>query len=191
VRIPDNGSRLSELERVVDNGHVERGRALREIRDDGLYPKTFATFEKYCKERFLMTPRHAQRLMAFADTVDNLRPTGRKLCTSESVLRPLCGLPPDEQVAVWTEATSAGRTPTAQIVSELVKELRGEPVVEPAAQPGPDRVIALVLDDMERAVQGMNSCMSLAEMERFAELLASRIEWRRRMDARRTAKGTQ
>lgn len=52
-----------------------------------------------------------------------------------------------------------------------------------------ERFVALALHDRdawEHTIRMMNQCMSLAEMERFLELFTARIEWRRKMDAKRT-----
>jgi transposase-like protein len=48
------------------------------------------------------------------------------------------------------------------------------------------RIFTVALDDLELAVQMMNSLMSLEEMQRLAELLARKIEWRHEMDKRRS-----
>ncbi len=99
--------RLAELEQVVETGltvFVSVGNALLEIRDSRLYRQQFPTFEAYCRERWGMVQRHANRLIQAAEVVENLQtgPIGPTPQT-ESQARPLTRLEPEVQREVWRE----------------------------------------------------------------------------------------
>ncbi len=61
------------------------------IRDSRLYRETHDTFEDYCRDRWEMSMRHAERLMLSAGTVETLRPMGR-VPVNERQARPLTKL---------------------------------------------------------------------------------------------------
>jgi hypothetical protein len=82
---------------------VEVGNALLRIRDERLYRASHKTFELYCRERWGMSKRHANRLVASTEVVSNLGPIG-PTPTSESEARPLAKLPAVQQAAAWQEA---------------------------------------------------------------------------------------
>jgi hypothetical protein len=68
--------RLAELEGVVFanfRAAYDFWAALREIRDTKLYRETAPTFDKYVKQVFGVTKTHANRYIAAADVVDNLK----------------------------------------------------------------------------------------------------------------------
>jgi hypothetical protein len=72
-------SRLAELEAVIEKGlpmFVEVGKALAEIRDDGLYKPPYDTFEDYCHERWGLSRGHAYRQMEAAEVAAVLSPIG-------------------------------------------------------------------------------------------------------------------
>jgi hypothetical protein len=106
------------------------GQSLKSIRDENLYRK-YPTFDAYCKVRWEMTPRHAQRLMIASDVCAVVRPIGRTLPATESQARELSKLRnPDgsldtELIAdVWvTVASAAGEEKiTAKLIREHVVE---------------------------------------------------------------------
>lgn len=71
---------LTELEEVVERGrraYIEMGSALREIRDGRRYVEAgFGDFDRYCRERWNMTRRHADRIIRAAKVGLMLRPFG-------------------------------------------------------------------------------------------------------------------
>lgn len=84
------------------------GTALLEIRDSRLYRETHSTFENYCRDRWGMNRRYANRIIEAAVVVENLGPIGPKLPstgtdqlvslpTHESQARPLAKLEPEQQ----------------------------------------------------------------------------------------------
>jgi hypothetical protein len=125
----DEVERREELEATIAKhitGFVDAGEALAEIREERLYRNTHKTFEDYCTAKWGMTRQHANRLVRSAEVIGNLEPIGSKP-ESESHVRPLVGLSPDQQKEVWTEAvkTAPGGKVTAKHVEEA-KERRAE-----------------------------------------------------------------
>jgi len=97
---------LCQHEAVIEQGlktFVDVGNALLAIRDKRLYRQDFGTFEDYCQDRWGMVRRQADRLIAAAETAENLRPIGL-IPQSESVIRPLTRLDPDQQRQVYQRA---------------------------------------------------------------------------------------
>ena len=126
--------RLHRLEEVIETGlrtFVEVGNALLEIRDSRLYRRDFSTFEDYCRDRWGMVRRHANRLIAAAEVVENLGPIWSQI--SESQARTLTRLEPETQRTVWAEAVASapnGKV-TAAHVSATVERM-----TQPAHDPG-------------------------------------------------------
>jgi hypothetical protein len=175
-------SRLADLEHVVEHGQrsfVEVAKALREIRDERLYGAEFGTFDAYCRSRFGMTRRALDYTLAAAAVVDNVRTIVLTVPSSESVVRPLAKLEPDEQRKVWSEATDRWRKPTAAQVTSVVRELFHKPTAPAAQAPepsGPTTRLVLVLDDLEEAAKILSNSMELAKVERLHALLGFRIQ---------------
>jgi len=114
--------RLDELEQVVETGltvFVQVGNALLEIRDSRLYRQQFPTFEAYCRERWGMNRRYANRLIEAAGVVETLGPIG-PIPQTESQARPLTRLEPEVQREVWQAVTDT--TPADQMTAKIVEE---------------------------------------------------------------------
>lgn len=109
------GRRLTDAEAVIERGlatFVEVGAALMSIRDDRLYRVEYGTFEDYCRERWGMSNRHANRLVEAAEITLTLGPIGP---TSESQARELSGLAPDVAAEVMQAAAESGKVTAASI----------------------------------------------------------------------------
>ena len=104
---------------------VAVGQALLTIRDQRLYRQDYATFEDYCRERWGLTHRHANRLIQAAEVVENVGPIG-PIPLTESQARPLTRLAPSEQRAAWREAvtTAPPGKLTAAHVQAVVRQHR-------------------------------------------------------------------
>lgn len=134
---------LEQLEVTISNGlqtFVEVGGALMRIRDERLYRLSHATFEDYCQQRWGMNRGHANRLIAAASVVGSLDPIGSisSMPTSESQVRPLTVLQPDQRREAWQQAvdTAPNGKVTAAHVEAVVQQYRptvqaNEPVVIP------------------------------------------------------------
>jgi hypothetical protein len=131
---------LTRLEEIIAQGilcFVEVGRALMTIRDKRLYRQTHRTFQSYCLEKWEFGRSYAYRLIASAEVADNLSPIAPnssdspilspncQQITSESQLRPLTKLEPEQQREAWQKAVEtapAGKV-TARHLSSVVDEL--------------------------------------------------------------------
>jgi phage N-6-adenine-methyltransferase len=117
--------RLLECERVIERGlntFVEVGAALLEIRDNRLYRgREYDTFEDYCRGQWKWTRQHANRLIASTEVMRNLEPQGSILPTSEKHVRPLVGLPPEQQFQVWQQVVETA--PEGKITGAFVQEV--------------------------------------------------------------------
>lgn len=125
-----NINRLKELETVISSGmrtFVEVGKALQEIRDSRLYLNSHETFEGYCRDRWDMSRRHANRLIESTEVVNNLGPIGPISLCAESQARPLARLSPDQQREAWQRAveTAPDGKITASYVNKMVREIEG------------------------------------------------------------------
>lgn len=114
---------LTLLESVIEiglNAFHRAGNALVDIRDRRLYRQHYTTFEEYCRERWGFSKTHANRLIGASSVAENLTPLGVKP-ESESHLRPLTGLEPEQQREVWQEA--AVTAPAGKITAAHVKRI--------------------------------------------------------------------
>lgn len=100
--------KLAHHEAIIERGlrtFTEVGNALLAIRDGRLYRKDYSTFEEYCRRKWDMSQRHANRLVASVEVVQNLGPMGPiPPPASERQARPLTGLEPEQQREVWARA---------------------------------------------------------------------------------------
>jgi hypothetical protein len=122
---------LDDCEQRIERGlktFFEVGAALIAIRDNRLYRASHGTFELYCRERWNMTPQHANRLALAAGVVASMEPIGSiPQPSTESQARELAKVPEADRTDVWAEAVErTGGKPTAKAVSDVVKERSGE-----------------------------------------------------------------
>lgn len=145
-------SRLIALERTIQKGvatFIDVGEALMEIRDSRLYRIEYATFEDYCKSKWDISTRQANRLIGASETVAVLGPIG-PMPKTESQARPLTKLSePEQRREAWQKAVDASPTgqPTAREVEAAVDSVMQpepecpthdeQPEPEPAPTPRP------------------------------------------------------
>lgn len=132
---------LGRLERTVEAGvqatlaMIDAGKALAEIRDRQLFRDTSKTWENYVHDRFRMTKRRADQVIAFAGIDTVLREMGTAVPEiSERAARPLVGLSPETIREVVTEAaaTPAGVTPaTLKAAASKRKKTKTPKVAKP------------------------------------------------------------
>lgn len=113
---------LARLERQVEAGisyvkaMIDAGKALAMIRDRQLFRETADSWERYVEDRFRMTKRRADQMIAFAGVSETLSELGTAVPTlSERAVRPLVGLDQDELKAVVAEASEDGEITPASI----------------------------------------------------------------------------
>lgn len=154
--LPDEDGELQRLEAVIERGletFVEVGTALVAIRHDKLYRKTYGTFEDYCRERWGMTDRRARQLMSAATAVSSLG-SGTIVPITESQVRPLSGLKPEQQQLAWSKAVETA--PNGRVTAEHVRSVVDQefPKAQPNRQPLIDQPGLWPDDDDEREETG-------------------------------------
>lgn len=120
---------LGRHEAVIKRGlatFVEVANALVAIRDAKLYRGEFATFADYCRDRWDFGKSQVYRLISAAEVAGNLADLSPIGDISESVLRPLAKLAPDQQRVAYTTAIddAGGKQPTAKQVEKAVERIR-------------------------------------------------------------------
>lgn len=128
----DRRQRLKELETVIASGFdgvAELGRALREIRDDGLYLEVGAgTFEQYAKSRWSIAIRTAYQQIDAADIQDACAQLRTPVpIANEAVGRELAPIlhqqGPAKVAEAWSKVSAAyegKRAPTAVEVHRIL-----------------------------------------------------------------------
>jgi len=133
IELLKDQQKLEQLETIIERGmgtFVEVGFALMEIRETKLYKASgYTRFNDYTRERWGFTQRHATRLIRGAQSQrlleDKSGPIGLHLPITETQVRPLTALEPEEQVKVWERAVenAGGRIPTEKEVRAAIIEL--------------------------------------------------------------------
>lgn len=133
VLTPVEQSELEKLETIIERNlkiFYEVGTALLTIRDRRLYRASHKTFEEYCRAKWSIGNRYADKLMRSAKVIENLKstPTG-VLPATERAARPLAFLPPDKQREVWNDAVkeSPKGAPSSREVERAVRKAKGFP----------------------------------------------------------------
>lgn len=119
---PERGE-LERLEGIIERGlqtFYEVGAALLTIRDGRLYRETHGTFEDYCRGKWGMTHRHANRMIEASAIVAHLGPMG-PIPSSERQARELAGLEPDEQREVWRKAVETA--PNGKVTAAHIRSI--------------------------------------------------------------------
>jgi len=125
--IVETSQRRADLESTIRRGidtFVDVGLALLAIRDERLYRETHDTFELYCSDVWGWTRRRANQLIGAAGVVQNLGTMVPISGISERAIRPLVGLPPEEQQEIIERAIEivGGASPDSHTVQRLVDE---------------------------------------------------------------------
>ena len=127
---------LEQRELDTHEAVIERGlrtftdvvNALLAIRDKRLYRVRYGTFEDYCRKRWGMVRRQANRLIAAAETVNILGPMGPKIPGNERQVRPLTCLEPDQQREAWQRAVETA--PDGRVTGAHVQRVVDETFFE-------------------------------------------------------------
>jgi hypothetical protein len=123
----------AQLEGIVERGleeFLKVGTALAELRAKRLYRTEFGTFELYVQNRFGLHRSRVDALIRSSSVARSLLDHGIELSptTNEATVRPLCGLPDDDNLraATWefvqTIAPECG--PSQPIVSRVCRVIR-------------------------------------------------------------------
>ena len=87
------------------------------------YTHLYSTFEEYCQKRWGMQRNYANKMIAASEVIQNLGTIVPILPTTESQVRPLTKLEPEEQTIVWQRATETapnGKVTAAHVQSCLL-----------------------------------------------------------------------
>jgi hypothetical protein len=132
---------LEQREQIIKQGITafkQVAEALLEIRDQRLFRAQYSTFEDYCREKWGMTRRHADRLLLANAVVENLESDQLvskipvAIPVTEAQARPMAALPPKQQVEVGRIVAAQTKTPTAQDFQKAVQK-----VANPAKKDNP------------------------------------------------------
>lgn len=131
---------LEKLEKRVTEGlakFIEVGQALAEIQNrEGYKLRGHKTFEEYCEKQFGFSLRHGQRLIAAAETAQEIKKlTGGDAPKNESAARVLAPIVKDEKTVKRVEAELKKRkqtfaTATAEKIQEVVERVTGKTKAE-------------------------------------------------------------
>lgn len=128
---PDERAALARLEAKVQAGvsatmaMIDAGKALAEIRSRQLFRDSAATWDAYVTDRFRMTRRRADQIVAFAGLQATLEETGTRVPElSEKAARPLVGLSPETVAEVVAEAASSSEGVTASSIRKAASKRR-------------------------------------------------------------------
>jgi len=141
---------LAQYEATIERGigtFMEVGTALLAIREGRLYRDQYGTFEDYCRERWGFHRSRAYQLMDAAQIALNVSTIVDTKPITESELRPLRTLEPEQQRAAWQRAVETA--PESGITAGHVRR-----VVDEMTRPESDDGELLVNPDLETALFG-------------------------------------
>lgn len=120
-------SELVTCEEIIGRGlatFIDVGRALARVREARLYRAQFGTFEEYCAERWDLSSKHANNLVAAAEVQELISGTTVPKINSERQARELAPLldEPDLLKEAWQEVIEKNNKPTAAAIREVVQE---------------------------------------------------------------------
>lgn len=132
-------TRLAQHEETIRAGlqtFHEVGTALLDIRDSRLYREEYTSFEAYCESRWNMKRNYANKLIAAAEVMDNLKGTTGTLPENERQVRELAKMAPEAQLAAWATAveTAPGGKVTANhiaIVASVFENMLETGAIDP------------------------------------------------------------
>lgn len=148
---------LMEHEKVIEQGvasMLDMAYSLKAIRDGRKYRAAgFDTFETYCQERWSLTRRHVDQVIAAADITAEMRTRVLIQPTTEKQVRPLKALDTaEERAEAWNDAVedAGGDQPTAKQVKKAVEKRKPPKKEHPAPFSDP------ILDKVAEKVDGVD-----------------------------------
>ncbi len=120
--------RLAELENTFCTSLNTAAFALKEISDRKLYRETHRLFEDYCEEQLQISRRFASYQINFARIIEEFEKEQDVpfLPTSESQVRALAKLEPEERKALWLKSCkkAGNKVPSRETVQLVIKQIR-------------------------------------------------------------------
>ena len=110
VLTTDQCKQYQKLNKIVEEGmatFVNVGLALKAIQADDLYLAEFNNFSEYCESKLNMSKSQGYRLIDAANTYETVKGVATLDPTSESQIRSLKHLNPDNQKAAWKQAVDS------------------------------------------------------------------------------------
>jgi len=131
TRLQDAEKEISSARKHAETGFAAIAKAMYAVREGKLYRKDFASFHAYASQKWGYSRSHANRLADAGKMIEELSPLGDtiKKFTSESHMRPLSALPPQERQQVlaviekWEE-WRADLPITPHLVESAVAQIR-------------------------------------------------------------------
>ena len=171
----DDQLALARLEAKVAAGigsvtaMVDAGKALAEIRRRQLYRVSAGSWEAYVDQRFQITKRRCDQMIAFAGVHDALEEMGTLVPSlSETAARPLVGMPADELQAVLAEASQGGEI-TATSIRKATSRRKAKAAKVPRPRrfkvPGATVVVTFNSRTDRSAINALAAAMSQAEAQ--------------------------
>lgn len=132
-------SRYEQLKHTVKTWVQDRfavADALKEIRDEKLYQKDYATFEECCEAEFGLKHSQAYGLIAASNLKESLPPQLRTSLKNEGQARALAEVKESSRPAVLKRVAKSG-TVTAKAITEATKprERKGPVVIDVEPEP--------------------------------------------------------
>ena len=119
---------LAELENKIHTSLNTAAFALKEISDKKLYRETHKRFEDYCEEQLQISRRFASYQINFARIIEEFKKEQDVpfLPTSESQVRALAKLEPEERKTIWLKSCqeAGDKVPSRETVQSIVKEAK-------------------------------------------------------------------
>jgi hypothetical protein len=104
------------------NSFYEMVEALKEIRELRLYKESHNTFDAYCQDKWSMKKDYANKMIGSSEVIDNLNTIVSVLPITESQVRPLTKLDPEQQQQAWQEVVKESNETHEPITAKKVEE---------------------------------------------------------------------
>jgi hypothetical protein len=187
---PPEAQQLARCERIIENGletFREVGEALLQVRDQRLYRSEHNSFATYCRIKWKITSRQANRLIGASEVVENLK---RDQLVSvlpvafpenEAQARPLTALTPPQQIEAARIAAAKAEKPTTKQFEEAAEEVKPRVTVAgksstttTTGKPSLESLIELI-DEAQTMVRASRPKEAILEKLKRAADLATRI----------------
>ena len=166
----EDKAELKAAERTIARGwdtFVNVGHALAKIRDERLYREEHKSFEAYTRDKWQYGKAYASRLIGAAETVEDLKPTGKKtLPINEAQVRPLLSLPREKRLETWQKVIeqAEGKKLTARLVSQVASDLQG------GKKPKAKRAKRASAADWQKVSEAVENALEAAKFSKDAKV---------------------
>ena len=149
--------------------------ALQEICEQHLYRAEFDTFQEYCRAKWNITARHANRLMLAGAVVANIESdqlvssVPAAIPKNEAQARPLAALTPKQQVKAARSVASKTDEPTSEAFEEAAQKVKAKTpkTAKPSVDDDAPRVESYIPSNDKTAAAQTNH----SDLEKLMELV--------------------